>query len=261
MPYVARDNINVYYEHWSYPVPRRTITLINGFGRPCTDFRSIGKHLVRAGFAVVTLDSRGVGRSQVTTHFSLADLCADVAAVWDYLGIKSSAVLGISMGGAVAQLLALQFPDRVTRLVLVSSFPDRSFAITEHKRRWDSLAAVEASLANYVAPAFYRNNRPLLTAMAKQMWQKRVNANATLQQQAISNFNNRERLTQISCPTLVVHGGEDRIIDPQAAAVLATTIPTAKLCLLPQAGHLLLIEKATELREQVVAFCMPPQSK
>ena len=68
---------------------------------------------MQAGFKVITLDNRAVGRSSVTSPFTLDDMCADVVAIWEHLEITSSALLGISMGGAVAQLLALDFPARV----------------------------------------------------------------------------------------------------------------------------------------------------
>ena len=258
MPFFVNNDVHIYYECWSYPVARHTITLINGYGRPCTDFRSLGKALVRAGFKVITLDNRAVGRSSVTSPFTLDDMCADVVAIWEHLEITSSALLGISMGGAVAQLLALDFPAKVTRLVLVSSFCDNSFALLRDKRRWDSQAAVLETLQHYVAADFSHNNRALLAAMAKQMWQQRHNAGsgASLQDKAISGFSSRARLAEFSCPTLIVHGAEDRVIDPQAAEVFAQMIPTAELCLLPQAGHLLLIEKAVELRTRVIDFCV-----
>ncbi len=258
MPFLVNNDVRIYYECWSYPVARRTITLINGYGRPCTDFRSLGKALVQAGFKVITLDNRAVGRSSVTSPFTLDDMCADVVAIWEHLEITSSALLGISMGGAVAQLLALDFPAKVTCLVLVSSFCDNSFARLRDKRRWDSQAAVQATLQHYVAADFYHNNRVLLAAMAKQMWQQRhdTGSSASLQDKAISGFSSRARLAQLSCPTLILHGTEDRVIDPHAAEVFTQTISAVELCLLPQAGHLLLVEKAAELRTRVIDFCV-----
>lgn len=257
MPFIATNNAHIFYQCWSYPSTRRTITLINGYGRPCADFRSLGKALVQAGFRVITLDNRAAGRSQISKPFTLTDMAADVVALWKHLEVASSALLGISMGGAIAQLLALDFPARVTHLVLVSSFCERSFALQQGKRRWDNHAAVQATLRHYVAADFYRNNRALLAVMAKQMWQQRhaSGTSASWQDQAIAGFSTRARLAQLNCPTLIIHGKEDRVIDPQAAEVFAQTIPQAELCLLPQAGHLLLVEKAAELRTRVIDFC------
>lgn len=257
MPFIATNNANIFYQCWSYPATRRTITLINGYGRPCADFRSLGKALVRAGFKVITLDNRAAGRSQVSKPFTLTDMASDVVTLWEHLEIKSSAVLGISMGGAIAQLLALDFPAQVTHLVLISSFCEQSFALLQSKRRWHNLAAVQATLRHYVAADFYHHNRALLAVMAEQMWQQRHarGTSASWQDQAIAGFSSRARLAQLSCPTLIMHGTEDRVIDPQAAEVFAQTIPQAELCLLPQAGHLLLLEKAAELRTRVIDFC------
>ena len=255
MPFITNASADIYYECWSYPAARRILTLINGYGRPHNDFRRIGKDLVQAGFKVITLDNRAVGRSLVKQPFTLQDMCADVIALWQHLEIKTSAVLGISMGGAVAQLLTLSYPARVSHLVLVSSFCDTSFALNRNQRRWDSLADAQATLTNYVAADFYQNNQVLIAAIAKQMWQQRHQTNAAQQDNVVSGFTTRARLATISCPTLVIHGTEDRIINPQAAQVFAQTIPDTKLCMLPQAGHLLLLEKPTELRDQVIDFC------
>ena len=257
MPFIANDNTHVYYECWSYPVARHTITLINGYGRACTDFRRLGKALVQAGCRVVTLDNRAVGRSQVNQPFTLADMTADVVALWKHLEVETSIVLGISMGGVIAQCLALDFPAQVNKLVLISSFCDQSFALLRDKRRWDSQAAVKTTLKHYVAEDFYRNNSALLNAMAKQMWQQRqsLGEGASLQDKAIRNFSTHARLAALGCPTLILHGTEDRVIDPRAAQVFAQTIPHAELCMLPRAGHLLLVEKANELQERVLAFC------
>ena len=255
MPFITNANTSIYYQCWSYPATRHTLTLINGYGRPHNDFRRLGKELVQANCKVVTLDNRAVGRSIVKQPFALQDMCADVVALWQHLEIKSSAVLGISMGGAVAQLLALAYPTRVSHLVLVSSFCDTTFTLNRNQRRWQSLADAQATLTNYVAADFYQHNQPLMTAIAKQMWQERNKSNASLQDKVVSGFTTRARLADISCPTLVIHGTEDRIINPQAAEVFAQTIPNTKLCLLPQAGHLLLLEKPTELHEQVLEFC------
>lgn len=257
MPFVSNGDTRIYYEHWRYPRTKRVTTLINGYGRPSSDFRKLGKALVQAGCAVVTLDNRTVGRTQSTRPFTLAEMCSDIIAVWDYLEIKYSALLGISMGGAIAQMLALTYPQKVTRLVLISSFADNSFALTQNRRRWHSEEALRAALTDYVAPTFYHSNRALLAAMAKQMWQKLQSrtTDADWQREALSNFSTRERLAQIECPVLVLHGMEDRIISPQAAQVLHHSLRNSKLQLLPDTGHMLLIEKPAELRTVVVAFC------
>ncbi len=256
MPYLVNKGERIYYECWSYPVIRRTLTLVNGYARPCTDFRHLGKALVQASCRVVVLDNRAAGRSRVSNPFTLQDMVSDVVALWDYLGIESSALLGISMGGAIAQLLALNFPERVVRLVLVSSFCDSSFALLRGKRGWGSLAAGQEMLRHYVAADFFRRNRPLLMAMAKQMWEQQgVGSGGAGQDKAMLGFSTRARLAQFSCPVLIVHGAEDRVIDPRAAEVFVQAIPNAELCLLPQAGHLLLLEKTAELCARVLDFC------
>ena len=249
MPFIGE----IFYERWSYPVARRVITLINGYGRPCTDFRSLGKSLVQANMEVVTLDNRGVGRSTVSRPFTLQDMVADILTVWEHLEIKTSAVLGISMGGAVAQLLALNSPEQVKGLILVSSFPLQDFTASPRRKLPEDLPAMQKRLAGYVAPAFFAKNKSLITAMAKQMIKEKQASN--LQDKAIADFVPPIPTTSIGCPMLVVHGEEDSIVPPQAALKLKQEISQATLAFLPAAGHLLLLEKPDALLDQIVKFC------
>ena len=249
MPFIDE----IFYDRWSYPVAGRTITLINGYGRPCTDFRSLGKSLVQANMAVVTLDNRGAGRSIVSCSFTLNDMVADILTVWKQLEIKTSAVLGISMGGAVAQLLALDSPEKVTKLILVSSFALQDFAVSPRRKWPEDLPAMQKRLASYVAPTFFAKNKSLITAMAKQMIKEKQTGN--LQDKAIADFVPPTQSTSIGCPVLVVHGEEDSIVPVQTALKLKCEITQAILTLLPDAGHLLLLEKPDALLDQIVKFC------
>lgn len=252
MPYLENS---VYYEYWSYPRPRRTITLINGYARSCSDFRSIGKELVKANFAVVTVDNRGVGRSAKATSVTLEAIVKDICTIWNYLGVTSSTVLGISMGGTIAQLLAVEAVSSIDRLILVSSFPDASFT-SEDNRGWPSdLDEIQEKLKGYVARNFTETNSYLLSAIAKQIHQDQKREMIRQPRQLITDRIKRERTGEILQPTLIIHGAEDRIVPTHAAETLAADICRSQIVIIPAAGHLLLIEKPHELLIQIKKFC------
>lgn len=252
MPFIRNS---VYYEYWSYPRPRRTITLINGYARSCSDFRSIGKELVKANFAVIAIDNRGVGRSFRATPVTLEGIAKDILTVWDYLGIKRSTVLGISMGGTIAQLLAIEAQIDIERLILISSFPDASFS-AEDNRDWPSgLDQIQEKLKGYVARKFAKTNSYLLSAMAKQIHQDQQQERVRQPRELVTNRTKREDTEEIFQNTLIIHGAEDRIVPTHAAETLAENIEQSQVVIIPEAGHLLLIEKPNELSTEIKKFC------
>jgi 3-oxoadipate enol-lactonase/4-carboxymuconolactone decarboxylase len=185
-------------------------------------------------------------------------MVADVAALWDALGIERTALLGISMGGFIAQRLVLAHPERVRCLVLVSTGAAQQ-ALTKDDAPWQAdLGAVQKKLSTYFTPQFAARNATLVTSMAKQI-AKAVEAGgfaerAEAQRRALAGFDNSAHLGGIRAPTLVIHGTEDAIIAVSAADALAAGVPNAKKALLPGAGHLLLAEKPRELYDLVSNF-------
>ena len=252
MPFITNS---VYYEYWSYPRPRRTITLINGYARSCADFRSIGKELVKANFAVIVIDNRGVGRSYRATPVTLEAMVKDVLIVWDHLRVNCSTVLGISMGGTIAQMLGIEAMMVIDKLILVSSFPDATFSF-EDNHDWPSdLDEIQEKLKRYVARSFTETNSYLLSAMAKQIHQSRQQTVVRQPRELVTNLVKREDLEDIIQPTLVIHGAEDRIIPTHAAEILAEGINRSEVVIIPGAGHLLLVEKPNELLTEIKKFC------
>ena len=88
------------------------VTLINGHTRSSNDFRMMGRIFSQAGMRVLVLDNRGAGKSQVSRPFTITDMCGDVVALWDYLEIEKSSLLGISMGGFISQGIFIYTPGK-----------------------------------------------------------------------------------------------------------------------------------------------------
>jgi pimeloyl-ACP methyl ester carboxylesterase len=216
------------------------------------------RRLAGGGRCVVRYDHRDTGRS-VTYEpgrpgYTAHDLVADAAGVLDAYGIPAAHVVGVSMGGALAQLLALAFPDRVLSLVLVSTSPaiagnrrlppatDRfaRFAATVDVD-WSDEGAVVEYLVDY-ARVLAGGRRPFDEAAIRDLARRDVERardfRAAQNHGALADGERpRDRLSAIAAPTLVVHGTADPMFPLAHGEALAEEIPAARLLPLEVAGH------------------------
>ncbi len=258
MPFLDRPGATIFFETSGSP-ECPVVTLINGHTRTSSDFKMMARSLVERGLKVLVLDNRGAGRSRVTDDFDLREMVADVVAIWDHLEIASSHVMGISMGGMITQWLAGSHPDRIQKLVLISTCPNRSFIRDHGSYAWsDDEKAVEAKLVGYFSPGFMAANRALVVAMAKQMAKSAKDGpfllDASRQMRAMEGFDATPLLANIAAPTLIIHGASDMIVPPDASRVLARAIHGSTVKLFEGAGHLLLAERPKDLYDDVARF-------
>lgn len=207
-------------------------------------------------FDCIRYDNRGSGRSQAPWRpTSIAELAGDAVALLDALGLDSAHVYGLSMGGMVAQEMAIRFPDRVRALVLGGTTHGGPRAIPP-------LASAAAGLrtatsagrlrADLVAGALfseqYRREHPEGVRQALGLLgAHRATARGLAGHWWSSFFHDTFcRLPRIVAPTLVLHGGQDRLTPVANARVLAARIPDATLRVLPAAGHAYLFEDPQE---------------
>jgi len=249
------------YEVWRSQDSSRKlgwVTLVNGHTRPLNDFRMFGKKLVAHGFDVLAFDNRGAGLTTVSAGFSISDMTNDVRELWNAVGIEKTHLMGISMGGFLCQLLAIESPSKLERMILVST-SSRHDSISSDERPWSTdIDLVFAKLATYFTPQFAERNAALVKSMAKQITlQVQKGAfvkNSQLQRQALDGFDITSRLSEVDVPVLVIHGEGDAIIPVEEGEALARNLKSAKLAKLPGVGHLLLAEAPVKLSELVISF-------
>jgi pimeloyl-ACP methyl ester carboxylesterase len=214
--------------------------------------------LADGGRSVIRYDHRDTGRSITyppgRPGYTGADLVADAAGVLDAFGIPAAHVVGVSAGGAFAQLLALDFADRVLSLVLISTtraVPGgrRLPSPTEAFTRFVTTAAVDRSDVGSVIEyevAYSRllagGQRPFDEAAARELVRHDVDrardVAAAQNHDAISDDGRtHEPLSSIAVPTLVIHGTADPMFPLEHGAALAEEIPGARLLTLDRAGH------------------------
>jgi 3-oxoadipate enol-lactonase len=214
-------------------------------------------------FRTVAMDNRGVGRSgKPFGRYSLEQMAADALAVLDHAGIDSAHVMGASMGGAIAQLLALHHPERVRSLVLACT------ACRNHPWRRELLAEW-ASIANergmnemarravhwVVAPRSVRRLWPALGWFGPLAMSPPAHAFASQVRAILDAPEERvDRLATLDIPTLVVVGNQDILTPRGDSEELAERIPGAELVVISGAAHGLMIEHATTFNRVVLDF-------
>ena len=219
-------------------------------------------------FEVIVLDNRGTGRSpRVESDFTLAELADDAVGVLDALGIESAHVLGISMGGMVAQEVVLRHPDRVRTLTLGCTYMGGEGQRLTPRKVWERLSEAMASGDRERAfrTAFEVNVSERFAASDENYdaWHETASERPVAvkvimkQVQAIGQHDTSGRLHEITAPTLVLHGTEDQMLPFGNAAAIAEAIPGARLEVFDGVGHLFWVEEpeqaATFIREHALA--------
>jgi pimeloyl-ACP methyl ester carboxylesterase len=236
------------------------ILLIHGAGNDMLSWdEELCGRLAAGGRFVIRYDGRGAGRSPAGGPFGMRDLVADAAGVLDALGIERAHVLGMSLGGGVAQLLALDHPDRVASLVLLSATPGgpghtqpdlpgvseelaASFADEPPAPDWSDRAAVVEYLVEAERP-YAARSRPYdearMRALAERVVDRSAGIEASLSGAYAFDMGEpwRERLGELTAPTLVLHGTEDPLFPYAHGVALADEIPGAELLALERTGH------------------------
>jgi pimeloyl-ACP methyl ester carboxylesterase len=214
-------------------------------------------------FRVLTYDHRGVGRSQSRAQtYTTAEMADDAASVLDEAGVESAHVYGFSLGGMVAQQLALRHPERVRSLVLAATQPGGTHAVAPDRevqaffRRRPDLPTEEAAWAAVVYNYSARCRRELGARIAEDIAAKLAQPFAPsayrAQLRAAAGHDCFRRLGALAAPTLVVHGTEDRMIPVRNAELIAGAVPGARLQTV-EAGHLFTTEEPG-VDETVAAF-------
>jgi 3-oxoadipate enol-lactonase len=245
MPTAHNGTVQIYWESTGTGPP---VLLIGGQAMTLDAWWRTVPTLAHS-FRVLSFDNRDVGRS---SHWPLPyvvpQMAADAIAVLDAAGVDRAHIYGISLGGMVAQEVALRYPHRVDALVLGATTPGGAEAVLADPEplsffvRVGAMAPEEAEWAAVPYTYGVRTRRHHGDRIAQDIAKRVQSQTKTLaylhQVAAAATHNTAGRLRQIQAPTLILHGAEDRIMPPKNAYRLATAIPHAELKIWPDAAHL-----------------------
>lgn len=259
MPFVEINGIKRYYQETGSGDP---LLLINGLGGTSISWEPFLPALAPR-FRVITSDNRGVGRSDAPPGpYTTRQMADDAAALLGHLGVECAHVVATSMGGMIAQELALGHPKLIDRLVLNATYarprssiidPWISFVV-QMKERVDEKANQIGWLPWLYTPAFLADPERVETVLA---WRDPYPAPAhgiAAQAEAARRHDALERLPGIIAPTLVLVGPEDVVTPVYYSRELAAAIPKARLQVLERGGHSALWEDPEAGADALLSF-------
>jgi len=263
MPFVEQPGYRIHYQSFGSP-EAPPLLLIMGLGMASDAWDTLPTRLADR-FHVVVFDNRGMGSSSASPGgFRIRDLADDAVRVLDAAGIAQACVFGISMGGMIAQELALHYPARVRALVLGATFgsqlrshkPPLGVArdlllVTLFSRRPGRMARL------LVSDEFMARHQDRFVAWMVRLGRPQRSA-ARRQIFAIARHEAEDRLPKLRVPTLVISGDRDRLVPVENSRRLARMIPRARLVEFPGVGHAFPFERADETVRAVVEHCLAP---
>lgn len=260
--YAMSDGVRLAYE---VNGSGEAVLFIQGLGYDRNGFGPLPR-LLADEFRVIVFDNRGVGDSDAPEGpYSVTQLATDAVAVLDAAGIETAHVLGVSLGGFIAQELALAHPERVGKLVLAATapgsvppshpMPDRGVEAFTRYQSLDREAGLRLMVENSLGDHAVRE-RPELVEEVYRYRLERAPTLAAWQAQAYAGatFDAYERVPQIAAATLVIQGGADTVVNPRNGELLGELIPNARLHPVPDRGHLVLWQEAETLAPVVREF-------
>ena len=206
-------------------------------------------------YTVYSFSRRNVLEHGATTQ----DMAADLSCAMDQLGIEKADILGVSMGGMIAQYLAIDHPERVGKLVLTVTSSCPNPIIIDAVNEWKALAIaddhtalMESNMRLIYTDRYYRQNKwtvPIIGKLTKPKSYDRF----LIMADACLNHNAFSELSRIQSPTLILAGAEDRCLGPVASQLIHEQIPGSKLIIYPGQGHGLYEEKQ-DFHQTVLAY-------
>jgi pimeloyl-ACP methyl ester carboxylesterase len=292
---VQANGITIAYESFG-PEDGETILLIGGTGMQLVDWPiELVEELVQRGYRVVRFDNRDVGLSTKMTEaglpdaeaigqaleagepaplpYTLQDMAADAVGLLDALDIQQAHLVGASMGGAIAQLVAIDYPERTLSLTSlmadsgnpelpVIAKPEAFEGVPPQPTTADKEAFIEWQVKTWqvLDGPEYPTDEATLRAWAERNFERGFDPDGLLRQQTVSFVSHIEsanhrftNLKNIEAPTVVLQGDEDPLVPVASAEDIAARVPGAELRIIPGLGHSLPVALVPEFVEAIIA--------
>jgi len=265
MPKTTCNGIELYYEIHGKGKP---LVLISGLGYSLWQWRNMVPILAEY-FQVITFDNRGVGQSDKPAGpYTAQMLAADTVGLLEALNIEMAIIMGHSMGGFIAQAMALDFPQRLGKLILCSTnfggphhipvTPEAMKVLTDVSS--DPLTRFKNGLFVSTAPGWAENHPELIQEWIDWRTANPIEPIPYQAQLAIGlellpvEAAFEDQLPRLNIPTLILFGVHDKVVPPENASLLAEKIPNSKVMIFSDAGHFFPIEIPEAAAEAVIEF-------
>lgn len=262
MPTATINNISIYYEQHGEGTD--DLILIGGLSSDHQVWKSTLRHF-STHFRILIFDNRGAGKSSTPDYPYTTEMMAqDVLQLMDLLGIKRAHVLGHSMGGCIAQQIALLAPEKINKMIIACSRAKpnalANMALTTREKLQAAGMPIEI-LAEYVMPLLFSETFLQNTAQVKgfiQWTMQNPNPQSAMgfshQLHAVKTHNVADRLSEIHVPTLVIAGDEDILMPKASANIFSESLKNSEFVVIPDCAHMPHVEKSREFAEIVMRF-------
>ena len=199
-------------------------------------------------------------RVNLSPHMTTREMAEDLNLAMEALGLSKAAVVGVSQGGMITQWLAIDHPDKVERLVLTVTLSRPNPTVRDVIGHWTEMAErgdykgtmVDTALRSYTPKR--AKSAGLTYGILGSVGKPKSFERFLVQAESCITHDAYEELSQITCPTLVLGGTDDRIVTGQASEEIAERIPDCRLKMYEGLGHGL-YEESPDFLKQVIAFC------
>jgi len=257
MPIASVNGISINYNVEGQGEP---LLLIMGLGSTSAAWR-FQRRFFRKYYQVISFDNRGAGKTDKPAGpYSMRQMADDTVALLDHLAIKKAHVMGVSMGGKIAQEVAINYPERVDKLVLANTYCCQDDSTNGWTPEWT--AAADRYCKTWKAPPVGIGfNSPLwkffgffqirIATMRKTTEER---AAYVAQKKAAEAVRTIDRLPSVKARTLVITGTGDKLTRHTSSDTMAKIIPNAKLVKIEGGSHTLIVEKSSKFNREVLNF-------
>ncbi|PLX44479.1 MAG: hypothetical protein C0611_14060 [Desulfobacteraceae bacterium] len=262
MPKITIGSLRIHWESYGEKTPLLLISGVSGGTWSWEEsIEAWSPH-----FRVIVFDNIGAGRSSKPNHpYTIEEMADHAAAVLDAAGVRQVGVVGLSMGGMIAQELAIRHPDRVHRLVLGCTHCGGRMRIPPNPNVVQRFAnnkglspeeVIDKNLTLLVTPQFLKSGSDALKRYKERQLRAPRQPDYALKRQldAIGGFDACRRIEKIKVPTLILTAERDMLVPPENGRLLSIHIPGAVEKSFAGAGHLIYLECAQDFNETVMKF-------
>jgi pimeloyl-ACP methyl ester carboxylesterase len=258
LPKVKVNDIDIFYKVYGEGFP---LIMITGLAGDSNWWSPKEIKWYSHYFKTVIFDNRGAGRtSKPKDGYSITQFASDVIGLMNVLKIKKAHILGSSMGGMIAQEIAINYPERVEKLILCSTHCGGKKKINPSQEILEMMVSPNQDLIDGIITLCFtqrilKNNARLISRFRKRISKTRIPPRSyVLQLKSVDSFDTCSRLNQIIAPTLILHGKDDLLIPVANSEILASELPNAEIKILEPVGHWIFLPYWEKIMKIIIKF-------